>query len=84
MKKLLLIVALVAAVFCADTASACSYGRCGSYYGRSSYGRSYYRGNGRHFGYGRGYRSYGRGYRYGRGYGRRFGYGRGYGRGYRW
>ena len=79
MKKLLLIIALFAAVFCADTAMACSSGRCG-YYGRSYYGRSYTR----H--YNRGYRHYNRGYlHYGRSFGRHYNRGyrhfsRGYGR----
>ncbi len=90
MKKLLLIIALVAAIFCTDTASACVSGRCGSYnyYPRTSYARSYYgRGFGRSY-YGRGYSRYGRGYsRYGyRSYGHRYArrsYGRyGFGRTY--
>ena len=85
MKKLLCIICLLAAVLFVDTASACSGNRCGGYYGRSSYSRSFrgyghrsFRGYG-HRGYRMSHRGYGRrGFRGGyshRGYGRR-GYGR--------
>ena len=84
MKKLLCIICLLAAVLFVDTASACSYGRCGGYYGRPSYSRSYYgRSYGRHYsrsyGHHYGFRGYGRhyGYRGYRSYGHRYGY-RGY------
>ena len=82
MKKLLCVICLLAAVLFVNTADACATGRCGgSYYGRSSYSRSYSShrtGYARHSSYGR----YGRGYsHYGRGYGRHYGY-RSYGRGY--
>ena len=66
MKKLLCIVCLLAAVLFVDTASACTSGRCGGYYGRSSYTRSYgFRGHRMGFHGGRGY-----GFRGGRGYAR--------------
>ena len=87
MKKLLLIVALVAAVFCADTASACSDNRCWGYttsvsvsqhanrIGRISYRPTHYRFHGHRFGLRHGFRAYRLGYRHGfHRYGRRFGH----------
>ena len=90
MKKLLCIVCLLAAVLFVDTADACATGRCGgSYYGRSSYSRSYVTHRSGYvrpssYGHNYGHRSYSRsyGHNYGhRSYGRS--YGRHYGHGYR-